>query len=292
MIIDVQAYASTIKNVKKCISIIAKKFNISKITVKKYLSMTADEIKCLDNPKVNKKRQKPVGAANYFNIIYKMICDKHQPEIIYWYVISKGFKGTRKQLENAINYISRNNFNINSARIKLSQNYCKGSIVIKRNDLLKEITARNPKYKHNKIIQDNLELIYEKYPIVKTVNDLYSEFYSIIMGDDPNKLDEFTQKYETKKEKDEKGESKIVYQSPIPSFIEGIKKDITPVKNAISFSESSGFVEGNNCKFKLVKRILYGRSSLVNLFRKSYLCFSITKDNFSLKKSYSLKKEK
>ena len=283
-----QAYAATIEKNHKRVSMIAEKFNINKVTVKKYLNMTASEIQSLDNPTVYKKHQKTVGAANYLNIIYKMIRDKHQAEIIYWYVISKGFDGTHKQLEHSIDYIAKNNFNIIYSKLRLSQNYCKGSIVIKRNDLLKEITARDSKYKHNKLIQEYLELIYEKYPIVKVVNDLYSSFHSTIMGDNPNKFDEFIQKYETKKEKDENGKDKIVYKSPIPSFIEGLKKDITPAKNAISFPESSGFVEGNNCKFKLVKRILYGRANLVNLFRKCYLCFSFKKNNFSLKGSYSL----
>ncbi|MEE1031858.1 MAG: transposase, partial [Ruminococcus sp.] len=43
---------------------------------------------------------------------------------------------------------------------------------------------------------------------------------------------------------------------------------MAPVKNAISHPESSGFVEGNNNKFKLIKRIVYGRSGLVNLSKK------------------------
>ena len=126
-----------------------------------------------------------------------------------------------------------------------------------------------------------MNLIIERYPIVKIVKDIYESFYSTIMGNNPDKLDEFIAIFETKKEKDESGKLIVKYQSPISSFIEGIKKDITPVKNAISFSESSGFVEGNNCKFKLVKRILYGRCNLVNLFKK---CFSI----FSLKVSSNI----
>ena len=48
------------------------------------------------------------------------------------------------------------------------------------------------------------------------------------------------------------------------------EKDIALIKNAISLPNSSGFVEGNNNKFKLIKRILYGRSNFVDLFRKCY----------------------
>ena len=44
------------------------------------------------------------------------------------------------------------------------------------------------------------------------------------MGDDPNKLDEFISKYESKK--DETDESNY-YESPISSFINGLKKKIS-----------------------------------------------------------------
>ena len=70
--------------------------------------------------------------------------------------------------------------------------------------------------------------------------------------------------------------------SKVNGFINGIEKDIAPIKNAISYPYSSGFVEGNNNKFKLIKRILYGRSGLVNLFRKCYLPFLMNNQNFKL----------
>lgn len=283
-----QAYASSISNTCHRASQVAKQFNKSVITTKKYLNMSKSEIKELDNITVYKKREKNISA--YFNMIYKMIHDGYKREIIYWYVISKGYSGTINQLDKAIKSIAINNFGIKYGILHLSLNYEKGSIVIDRNDLLKEITARGKKYNHNSDILKYMNLIIERYPIVKIVKDIYESFYSTIMGNNPDKLDEFIATFETKKEKDESGKLIVKYQSPISSFIEGLKKDITPAKNAISFTESSGFVEGNNCKFKLVKRILYGRANLVNLFRKCYLCFSFKKNNFSLKGSYSLAK--
>lgn len=287
-----QAYASTIDKSHKRVSKTSMQFKTNSATTRKYLNMTKDEIKRLDNPRQYKKKEKRVGAADYLNMIYKMIKDGKSHEIIYYYVLSKGYKGTQNQLDNAIRRIAKNNFGIVFGKLHLKEHYSKDSIVIQRNELLKEITAKDSKYKHNTIIQEYMSLICEKYPIVKVVTEIYSDFHSTIMGDNPNKLDEFISKYDTKKEKDENGKSKIIYQSPISSFIEGLKKDITPAKNAISFPESSGFVEGNNCKFKLIKRILYGRANLVNLFRKCYLCFSFKKDNFSLKRAYTLVKEK
>lgn len=73
-----------------------------------------------------------------------------------------------------------------------------------------------------------------------------------------------------------------IYNDLILSFCNGIKKDIAPVKNAISYKINSGFVEGNNNKFKLIKRILYGKSKLVNLFKKCYLGFMSTLDTFDI----------
>ena len=96
---------------------------------------------------------------------------------------------------------------------------------------------------------------------------MFKEFHSLLMGKDEAKLDEYLEKYEN---------------SEIQSFCNGIKKDIIPVKNAISFSISSGFVEGNNNKFKVLKRIVYGRSGLVNLEKKCKLAFLHKGEDFSL----------
>ena len=280
-----QTYASTIDKEHKKVRLTAEKFNKDLITTRKYLIMSKEEIQALDNPKKYKKREKQVGAANYFNLIYKMIKDGHNQDVIYWYIMRKGFEGTKKQLENAIDNIAKNNFGVVFGPVHISYLYQKDSIVITRNELLKEITTMNPHKEHTKKMIDNLKLIEDKYPIVRTAREIYNDFYYVIMGNNSDKLDEFILKYETKK--DEKDDSKS-YKSPISSFINGLKKDILPAKNAISFSESSGFVEGNNNKFKLIKRILYGRANLVNLFRKCYLCFSFKKVNFSFKNAFTL----
>ena len=111
------------------------------------------------------------------------------------------------------------------------------------------------------------KVIKEKYSIIGELKEIYDSFYSILMGDDPDKLDRFINNYK---------------ESKLKVFVQGIEKDIAPIKNAISFPYSSGFVEGNNNKFKLLKRILYGRSDLVNLFRKCYLPFMIDNKGFKI----------
>lgn len=234
-----QAYASTIEKNCHQVALTAAKFDQNSTTTRKYLNMSADDIKALDNPTVYKKRFKPIGVINHINMIYKMIKDGYSVDTIYWYIKNKGFNGTKSQLEHAIHHIAKNNFGIVLGRLKDNYIYKTGSIVISRNNLLKEITSKNIKHEPNKIIQDNLNLIEEKYPIVKIVKEIFDDFYTSIMGDNPNKLDDFISRYETKKDKTDESKN---YISPIPSFINGLKKDITPAKNAISFPESSGFV--------------------------------------------------
>lgn len=53
-----------------------------------------------------------------------------------------------------------------------------------------------------------------------------------------------------------------------------LKRISPPIRNAISRPKNSGSVEGNNNKFILLKRIVYGRSGLVNLEKSVnwYLC--------------------
>lgn len=253
---------------KKKYSTIGKEFSISPMSAKKYVMMSDDEIRGLDNPTIYKKRI--TACDNYICLIYKMMKDNIQPEVIYSYCIRNGYDGSISALESHITRLLKNNFNITLAQ-GWSYNYKYGEdvTVIKRNDILKFITARNEKIKIDENVLLYIDTIKEKYPIITELENIYDTFHTLIMGDDPNKLDEFIDKYE---------------ESSAKSFVNGLKKDIAPVKNAISHDTSSGFVEGNNNKFKLLKRILYGRSGLVNLFRKCYIPFMMNNKDFKIKK--------
>jgi len=247
--------------------IIGETFNITDTTVKKYLKMGEDEIKSLDKQKNYKKRKTVMD--DYMNIIYKMLRDGINPTIIYAYVKEKGYQGSETSLVNYIELFSKNNFN-KSINIYWDINeevYPEDIIIIKRYEVLKFILTKNPKTIKNEAIEQHINMIKEKYRIVNEIETIFTSFYKIIMGDDEDKLNDFLETYQ---------------DSKISSFCNGIKKDIVPVKNSISFTESSGFVEGNNNKFKLIKRIVYGRSKLVNLSKKCFLAFSIKRPSFNL----------
>ena len=87
------------------------------------------------------------------------------------------------------------------------------------------------------------------------------------MGGDADALDCFLERYG---------------KSEISSFCDGIKQDFDPVKNAIVMKANSGFVEGGNNKFKLIKRQMYGRANLSHLTQKCLLGFSTKAENFNL----------
>ena len=228
--------------------------------------MTEEEIARLNQPTSYKKRKTVVD--DYLNIIYKMLCDKVEPAAILAYTIRCGYGGSLKTMQNYIELLAKNNF-----KLILPMNwaykfeYLEDVIIIKRNEILKYITIKNLRVKRDENIGKYLDIIKERYEIVAVLEKAYDEFHKMLMGKESDHLEDFIKKYET---------------SAIKGFIEGIKKDIAPVKNAISHDVSSGFVEGNNNKFKLIKRILYGRADLVNLFKKSYIAFQSKLDNFKL----------
>ena len=118
----------------------------------------------------------------------------------------------------------------------------------------------NNKKLNNKNIEDNLELIESTFPKVKEIKTIFQDFHNTIFSKNEENLDLFIE----------------LYKDILPSFCNGLKKDIAAVKNAISDTINSGFVEGNNNKFKLIKRIVYGKQKLVNLFKRCYLAFTST----------------
>lgn len=253
---------------KQSLKAVAEEFQIAYATAKKYLHMTEAEIKQLDHPGNRKKRQTIMDP--YINIIFKMMADGISDDLIYYYVISKGYHGSRKSLCNYIYCIAKNNYPARKPMVPqrlMEWVYPEDVVRIRRNDLLRYLLTVNPKTKKDETIGRYIELILDKYETARTVREIFCSFHSILMGNDPAKLDGFLEKY---------GESRI------RSFCNGIKGDIAPVKNAISHDVSSGFVEGNNNKFKLLKRIVYGRSGLVNLEKKCKVAFMSDCEDFSL----------
>ena len=251
------------------IKILSEKYNFSQTSIRKYIAYTDEEVETIKERKNYKSRKTKMD--NYKNIIYKMLNDNHYLYDIMNYIIYKGYSDSLELLKSYIYLIAKNNFpNINpkvyNPQCVIDFIYPDEVTIITRKELLKNILTINPNLK-NENIDKYTELIEKKYSIVKEIKDIFMEYHGVIMGKDESKIDTFISKYENSK---------------ISSLCNGLKKDIAAVKNAISSPISSGFVEGNNNKFKLIKRIVYGKMKLVNLFRKCYLAFLVTTDNFPI----------
>ena len=231
--------------------------------------MSELEINSLDSPNNYKKRESSMN--DWLNIIFKMMVDSRSNETIYFYIQRQpDFHESKQKLETYIYLIGKNNFPERApfnAKYLIEWVFSQDVIVLKRAEILKYLLTCNPKVKKDEKVGMYIDMVKEKYPVAGRVESIFKEFHSTIMGDDPDKLEEFLKNYK---------------DSEVKSFCNGIKKDIAPVKNAISYSVSSGFVEGNNNKFKLIKRIVYGRSGLVNLTKKCKLAFLHKNEDFSL----------
>jgi len=180
--------------------------------------MTNDDIARMDAPANYKKRKTVID--DYINIIYKMLRDGVKPPVIMSYVIRAGYGGNQSTLEDYIKLLAKNNFNIRlGLNWPYAYKYPDDVTVIKRNELLKFMTTKNPKVKKDEKIARNLNLVKGKYKIIASLEEAYDEFYDLLMGDDPDKLDSFLDKYK---------------ESVISGFNEGITKHIATVRNAIS----------------------------------------------------------
>lgn len=198
-----------------------------------------------------------------------MLNDKIPLKYIVAYILKYGFKGQIVNLKGKIWIIAKNNnFEINNFTIYNQYEYPKDKTIITRLDLLKYILTIDPTKLNKNNIENNLKIIQNKFSVVKEVKNIFKDFHNTIFSKDDTTLDAFIE----------------LYQDKLSSFCNGLKKDIATVKNAISDSINSGFVEGNNNKFKLIKRIVYGKQKLVNLFKRCYLAFTSTLDDLSLLK--------
>ena len=231
--------------------------------------MSESEINSLDFPRNYKKRESPMNE--WLNVIFKMMEDRHSGETIYFYIMHQpSFCESKSLLIEYIYVLGKNNFPDRESfvgKYLMERVFPPDVIVIRRTEILKYLLTCNPKVKKDEKVGMYIDKIKEKYPVAARVESIFKEFHGIIMGEEPENLDKFLKKYE---------------DSEIKSFCHGIKKDIAPVKNAISYPISSGFVEGNNNKFKLLKRIVYGRSGLVNLTKKCKLAFLPQGEDFKL----------
>lgn len=103
--------------------------------------------------------------------------------------------------------------------------------------------------KVSSLSEGQLDRIIGQCPVIGRVYDAVSGFKQTLFGKNDLELDKWIE------------ETQELEIDELNSFINGIKKDIQAVKNAILLDYNNGLAEGSVNKLKVVKRIMYGRNS-------------------------------
>ena len=104
-----------------------------------------------------------------------------------------------------------------------------------------------------------------KSGILQDLRQAYTSFQDVIRGGKPDELNVWINKYSVSQYKH------------IASFAKELNKDISAIKNAISYNISNGPMEGCNNKVKVVKRAMFGRAKddllliKITLYSKKYM---------------------
>lgn len=202
---------------------IARKLNISRITLNTYLSLTDPPIKdsdCILDP--------------FIPFIKELIIDGKRTKEIYEKIKEKGYKGKMTVL----------NMHMKSIRTEIKNN----TTYLKRSKIKKLFFYDIDDIKdHN--LKNDLQLYLNQNEELKNIIELKKEFKVLLYSKKASELDLWLEK------------AKQLNVPELNSFVSLIESDLEAVKNAIIYDYSNGLTEGFNNKTKVIKRQMYGRCS-------------------------------
>jgi transposase len=209
-------------------------------------------------PELEKELESRLGNPlmdKYANIIYKMLRDNFNISDINKYLRHIDEQIDLEDLRPTIRRISERYFGVSPVNKKtLRHGLLKQAERITRNDVIKYITTINKK--KSKKIRRHWPLLKKEYPILSELEKAYRYFRNCLNEPTATLIDNYIGEY---------SDCKI---PQIKTFAKGLAKDLTAIKEGITSKINSGFVEGGNNKFKLIKRIAYGRMKYSRLKQK------------------------
>ncbi len=116
------------------------------------------------------------------------------------------------------------------------------------------------------ITEEQFNAIINKFPLVGKIYEIVRLFKKIMFSKKPEKLIFWIQSVEA------------LEINELNTFVNGLKNDITAVKNAIALEYNNGLAEGSVNKIKVIKRIMYGRNKF-DLLRNKVLLLEARKIN-------------
>ena len=142
--------------------------------------------------------------------------------------------------------------------IKAENEYAlRNTELIQRKDVISLIFR--PIEKAKNITAEQAERIFREYPVVGEIYGIIHSFREIMFTKQADKLDSWIEN------------ALQLGIREINSFVMGIIRDLEAVKNGIALKYNNGLAEGSVNKLKVIKRIMYGRSSFKLLRNKILL---------------------
>ncbi|WP_141523308.1 MULTISPECIES: ISL3 family transposase [Bacillus] len=116
-----------------------------------------------------------------------------------------------------------------------------------------------------KLSEEQIKEIYKLHSKIESVTNLVNDFRDILRQKRNDALQSWIER------------ATALDIQPLNSFINGIERDLTAVKNAIAYEYNNGLAEGKINKLKLIKRTMYGRC-LFDLLRNKILLLEYEKE--------------
>ena len=136
----------------------------------------------------------------------------------------------------------------------LMKEYNANAEVIERKFILKLLY--HPIEKIKGIKQEQLDQVIELNPQLLAIYSLVSDFKALVAAHRVEDLELWLESAQN------------IGSQDIDSFVNGIRRDIVAVKNAIVYNYSNGLAEGSINKLKRIKHSMYGRASFSTLRTK------------------------
>lgn len=213
---------------------IAKETRIHRVTVAKYLKKDYNPVSGTYNT------TRPSKIKPYAEDIKRLLSEGKTFQQIHKYICEKGYNGAESTLKM---YATRERKLLKEAGMTSDGKTEK----IERRWMIKLLYK--PLEEVKELSREKLDKIIGQYPVLTGLYEIVQRFEKILFSQKPDELERWIQ------------EGELLGIEEITSFINGLKRDMEAVKNAVSMDYNNGLAEGSVNKLKVVKRIMYGRNS-------------------------------
>lgn len=242
-----QELINSVKNMheeKFSIRSISKELQLSRQTITRYLNESITAI----HGSYNVKRKSILDP--YLGEINVLIDKGVALTAIEAKIRQEGYKGSPSTLRNyaaGLKMLIQNTYNANNISPKNTE-------LVERKLLIKLLFKQLEKVKG--LDNECLDRVNSQYPRYKEIIDIVNEFKKMLLDKSIERMEQWIHR------------ATGLNIREVNSFINGITRDITAVKNAIRYEYNNGLAEGSVNKLKVIKRIMYGRNSFEMLRKK------------------------